>query len=252
MLVTNPRPDLHHLADYYQSQKYLPHQGKGTGLTAFLYRTARRFTNRWKLSLLDDPGQGNQLLDFGCGSGEFLAAAKHAGWTVTGIESDPAAAKKASALLNKQVMNELGQLRDGLRLDVITLWHVLEHLPEPGQTLRSLRRHLQPHGKLIIAVPNPASFDAHRYKEAWAGFDVPRHLWHFTRDTMERLLLYNGFALQTIHPMKLDAYYVSLLSERTQRSSLPYFKAAFAAFRSNLHAARDGKYSSLTYIAVPC
>jgi predicted SAM-dependent methyltransferase len=133
------------------------------------------------------------------------------------------------------------------------MWHVLEHIHHPDQTLRTCRELLVGDGLLVVAVPNYLSYDAQHYNRHWAGYDVPRHLWHFTSRAMELLLAQNGFTLYQILPMPLDAWYVSLLSETYMNPQQPswvrYFKAFTTGFKSNLAARKTGQYSSLLYLA---
>lgn len=124
----------------------------------------------------------------------------------------------------------------GSKLDVITLWHVLEHVTDLKSTLQFFSDNLSDKGRLIIAVPNYTSFDADIYKEFWAGYDVPRHIYHFEINTITKLLAQFGFAHERSLPMKFDSTYVSMLSEKYNAGSIKYPKAFINGLRSNLKA----------------
>jgi 2-polyprenyl-3-methyl-5-hydroxy-6-metoxy-1,4-benzoquinol methylase len=207
---------------------------------------------KWKRKIVANETSERKLLDVGCGTGNFLEHMKNHGWQTTGIEpSESAAAKsreKKIGVIHKSIY-ELGEQK----FDVITLWHVLEHLHEPQQKLETLKNHLTENGTIIIAVPNRESYDAKHYKNHWAAFDVPRHLWHFSQQNMRSILNQTGLRLTNTLPMVLDSFYVSLLSEsyrNPKRNKISNIIAAFfMGFSSNLKARKTKNYSSLIYIA---
>jgi 2-polyprenyl-3-methyl-5-hydroxy-6-metoxy-1,4-benzoquinol methylase len=247
LLITNPRPLEHLAADYYQSSKYISHTAVATGLIDYIYLTVRQFTLRWKYSLIKAKLKNNKLLDFGCGTGAFLNYCIKKGVNAHGVE--PSLTARAS---QSKIHGSIDQIQTK-DFDVITLWHVLEHVYSLDQTLDQLREKLSNTGTIFIAVPNWQSDDAKHYGAGWAAYDVPRHLWHFSKETMKALLEKKGFKLQTILPMKLDAYYVSILSEKNATDgSLSFSKIARAiriAFTSNARAKQQLNYSSLIYVA---
>jgi len=203
----------------------------------------------WKFNLVKNHLKGGPLLDFGSGTGRFLQYCKSKGIPVHGVEPSPEARKNTNADLD--IADSLTHLPP-LQFDVITLWHVLEHVYTLKETLEALRSRLSEDGTIFIAVPNWKSSDATHYKESWAAYDVPRHLWHFSKDSIPSLLNRSGLSIKEVLPMKLDAYYVSLLSEKYQRhgtlgvTGLLY--GIYAGVRSNLRAKTDGHYSSLIYV----
>ncbi|NVO31554.1 class I SAM-dependent methyltransferase [Hymenobacter sp. P5342] len=249
---TNPRPDAAHIGRYYESEEYVSHNSGAGGLINQAYKVARVFTMRRKVALLNKlvPARG-KLFDYGCGTGHFLAAAKADGWQVAGWEPNPGAREEAS----RRVGQPIG--RAGLvdfqeaSFDAITLWHVLEHVHELNDTLRQLIRLLRPGGTLVIAVPNVESLDAQHYGPDWAAYDVPRHLYHFSPKTMKLLLKKHRLQVEQELPMPLDAYYVSMLSEKhrgNQRGGL--LSVLKTGYNSNQYAARhEGQYSSVMYVA---
>lgn len=250
MLETHPKPGPDQLGKYYQSEDYISHTDAKRNLFERVYHFVRSFTLRRKLNLINSEGNGvGNLLDIGCGTGDFLELALRNNWRVKGVEPNNNARAIANAKTNDAVIST--SRFDQLKLhsfDVITLWHVLEHLPDLENEIRRLNQLLKPTGKLVIAVPNFKSFDASYYKSNWAAYDTPRHLWHFSQGSIKRLFEEEGFVLNKILPMKLDAYYVSLLSEKIKSGWMNLFNAFFVATRSNLKASRSGEYSSLIYV----
>lgn len=252
LIITCPRPAPETIGKYYASENYISHSGKSQTLFDKIYLTVRKFTLRWKYQLIKDyfPRPAN-LLDFGSGTGEFLHYMKGNSWNVFGIEPNDTAREKANHLLGNKVSQDLLFLKNN-SIEVITLWHVLEHIHDLNNTIQKLKHLLTPDGLIIIAVPNPQSHDTAHYDNAWAGYDVPRHLWHFSQKTMELLFKKNGLELVDIRPMKLDSFYISLLSEGyknpVQSKILTGIKALLEGFISNLSAIRSKEYSSLIYI----
>ena len=249
--ITNPRPDKISIGRYYQSETYISHSGGGQSLIQ-IYRFARRITVQWKLRLVNKYKSNGKALDYGCGTGAFLFKLQSNGWSVTGVEPSIEAREKASNLLRIPIYPSLENI-DHTTFDIITLWHVLEHVHDLENTLATLRSLLNDDGTIFIAVPNHESQDATKYKAFWAGYDVPRHLWHFSKDTMSKLLDNAGLSVVETIPMKLDAYYVSLLSERykspQQNKLLTFLKAFLNGFTSNFAAIKNRNYSSIIYIA---
>ena len=254
-LLTNPRPDAASIGRYYESAAYVSHNSEAGGLVNQMYRVARHFTVRRKVRLITKlhGGQAGQLLDYGCGTGHFLAGARQAGWEVTGIEPNAQARLDAAARVGQPILEPaaLATLPPA-SFDVITLWHVLEHIHALDETLTQLLAALRRGGQLLIAVPNAASYDARHYGPGWAAYDVPRHLYHFAPPTMSRLLARHGLHVAQQLPLPLDAYYVSLLSEGLRPAGQPRSKLAALrlGYQSNRHAARHGgNYSSVLYVA---
>jgi len=247
---TNPRPSADDLGRYYESEDYTPHQDTSQGLIDTLYRWARLYTLRWKHRLVSSliahpPGR---LLDYGCGTGEFLDLCHSKQWEVQGLEPD-ADAQKIAAQEYDLTVEDPEQIRaiPSDHFDVITLWHVLEHVPDLSKTIEQLQRTLAPTGTLVVAVPNCSSFDAQFYGEDWAAYDVPRHLSHFRPSDVRRLFNRFGMTIEAIRPMRLDAFYVSLLSEQYRNGWLP--RAPIVALLSTLWAARHAhRYSAQLYL----
>ncbi|GCC51054.1 class I SAM-dependent methyltransferase [Chryseotalea sanaruensis] len=247
MLATSPRPKDEELSRYYESTDYVSHTAKGNSLVNSIYLIARSFTLKGKRKLAQKlvPQKGN-LLDIGCGTGDFLQSCLNDNWQCTGVEPGTQPRELADAK-GIRTFERLDQIKEKYQL--ITMWHVLEHVPNLNETLSSIYNLLDQSGTLLIAVPNHLSYDARLYKKYWAGYDVPRHLWHFNQQTMERILRNNNFELKQILPMKLDSFYVSLLSEGYKGMGIiRYIKALAIGLFSNLFAKNNKQYSSLIYI----
>jgi 2-polyprenyl-3-methyl-5-hydroxy-6-metoxy-1,4-benzoquinol methylase len=250
-LITNPRPTQDEIGQYYKSDKYISHTGNSKSLFDKLYHAARNYTLRKKRKLIETKSGKKSILDYGCGTGEFITYLKKNNWSVEGVEPTEVARQKASQLSAAHVHSEINQL-NGKTFDVITLWHVIEHVHALNETISKLSELLDQEGKIFIAVPNPASPDAKKYGNFWAAYDVPRHLWHFNKENMKMLLTKNGLKLIEIKPMILDSYYVSILSEEYQSNSSTFsnlINGFLNGLKSNLAAKATTNYSSLIYIA---
>jgi SAM-dependent methyltransferase len=246
---TNPRPEEDRIHPYYDSPAYIAHDASAFSPTQLLYTTARKIALRGKFSLVKKYSPGKNILDIGCGTGEFLHYCKKKGFSVTGIEPNQKARKYSLETLSVNVLDTPGLRSFPERsFDVITMWHVIEHVHDLRERMDRVKRLLKPEGVLIIAIPNSNSWDAKYYKSAWAAFDLPRHLYHFTPSSFNNLALNSGFILEQIHPLKFDSYYISLLSEKYLTGKKNFIRAFFNGMRSNIHARKEKNYSSLIYI----
>ena len=244
MLETFPIPKK--LYAYYESDEYISHTDSKHNFTDKVYNAVKSFALRQKVSLIKNQNNGvGKLLDIGAGTGEFLLKAKQQGWNVYGVEPH----EKARNLSQSKgvVLEENLQQISEADFDVITFWHVLEHLPDLENQIVSISKKLKANGTLIIAVPNFKSFDARYYKNFWAAYDVPRHLWHFSKTAIQKLFS-NSYDLKKIKPMYFDAFYVSLLSEKYKTGKTKWIKAFFIGCRSNLSGVLKKEYSSHIYI----
>ncbi|MBF8963252.1 class I SAM-dependent methyltransferase [Pontibacter sp. FD36] len=247
---TNPRPDAASIDKYYESEEYISHSNIKTGIINRAYHVVRSITTKQKVELINRhaPAKGS-ILDYGCGTGVFLNACKNDGWEIRGVEPNARAREEASGQTGEIIAKELSEIA-GEKFEVITLWHVLEHIHTLNETLTELINLLQEDGALIIAVPNADSHDAQQYKADWAAYDVPRHLYHFTQPTMKRLLKKHKMKLEEVLPMKFDAYYVSMLSEKQKEGKTKVISSVVNGFKSNSYAEKNGNdYSSLIFVA---
>ena len=249
-LFTNPRPDKDSIGNYYQSDDYISHSNKANSVTNYIYKIARYFTLSNKVSLINQIVDQKSMLDFGCGTGEFLYSCKKDGWKIVGFEPEKNAREQATDLTGSKILSNLEEINISEKVELITLWHVLEHVHQLNETLSLLINKLTQSGKMLIAVPNHESYDAQWYREFWAAYDLPRHLYHFSRKTMTTLLNNHGLKIHRIIPMKLDSFYVSLLSEKYQHGVSNYLRSFLRGYKSNSFAKKNmNNYSSLIYIA---
>lgn len=250
MLFTNPRPEDEMLGAYYKSDDYVSHSNTKKGLMFRIYHLVRKYNFAQKFRMISTLSPGKKILDVGCATGGFLGYFKKRGWQGCGIEPDAAARRVAIETEGLEVFDE-----DGLRslpaksFDVITMWHVLEHVPAPRERMQQLEALLKDDGLLVVAVPNPASFDAAHYGKFWAGYDVPRHLLHFKPKVAREFFTNVNFELIGIRPMKFDAYYVSLLSEKYKNGKVSFPNALKIGWTSNRRAKKnENNFSSLIYL----
>jgi len=206
---TNPRPDKSSILRYYESEEYISHDTKKNTLLNKIYKLARNYAVRKKFNIVKNFASGLSLLDIGCGTGEFIYYCKKNNFLPTGIEPNFKARNSAIENYSLDIYDEnhLHSLAPAT-FDVITMWHALEHVHELRSRLEKIRSLLKPEGVLCIAVPNCSSWDAEKFKEFWAAYDLPRHLYHFTPTSMNETFSKNDFRIQKIIPMKLDAYYI--------------------------------------------
>lgn len=255
LLFTNPRPDENGIAIFYDNPEYVSHTDTQEGPLFRIYGVVKRYTLGRKRKLLASLTDTKTVLDYGAGSGDFSNELASNGWVVSSYEPD----KNARQLIQQKnqsihLVDSLESLTDKSK-SIITLWHVLEHVHRLKDTIKEFNRILSDNGKLIIAVPNHTSYDAQFYRENWAAYDVPRHLYHFNPDTIETLMLSQGFQLVSMKPMWFDSYYVSLLSEKNSsngglfRSLIGWGRAIIIGMLSNLKTLGATKNcSSVTYI----
>ena len=245
MLITSPRPD--NIERYYDSSAYISHQDKPQGIIDKIYHLVKSYTLKRKLKLINRYAQKEKkLLDIGAGTGEFLIKAKANGWTVLGVEPNLTAQSRAIKK-GLSVLTSIDSLPN-TKYKIITLWHVLEHMPNLEEQIDKFVNCLHEDGSLIIAVPNYKSYDAVYYRKYWAAYDVPRHLWHFSQKSIATLFEKHGLAVVKTIPMPFDSFYVSLLSEKYKKGRTNYISAFYRGLLSNLKARRTNEYSSLIYV----
>ena len=247
---TNPRPGKDEIGKYYESEEYISHSNTSKGFINYLYQTVRKYTLIKKLQLINRQSEKGALLDIGCGTGEFLNTCEKGGWRVNGIEPGISARNFAKENYGLNVFPEekIKEFEDK-SFDVITMWHVLEHVHDLNDRLLDLKRLLKENGTLIIAVPNCNSLDASTYGRHWAAYDLPRHLYHFRPEDIEKAFKKINMRLNTILPMRFDSFYVSLLSEKYKSGKSKYIRAFWNGLRSNFAAIKTGKkFSSQIYI----
>ncbi|AWK03619.1 methyltransferase [Flavobacterium crocinum] len=247
MLITSPQPELQNLGKYYESEDYISHTDNKRSLFEKAYHFVKNIALQNKLNLINsEQPQKGKLLDIGAGTGDFLLTAKNNGWETIGVEPSERA-KNIAKQKGISFVEEISSLENN-SLDVITMWHVLEHVPDLEHQIQELKRLLKPTGILIVAVPNYKSFDANHYGTFWAAYDVPIHFWHFSKKSIQLLFEKVDMKLEKILPMKFDSFYVSLLSEKYKTGKMNYIKAFFVGLKSNWKAKSTKEYSSHIYV----
>lgn len=245
MLETHPQPDKESIGVYYDTTTYISHSDSNSGWFDTLYQKIKQYAlgNKSRLVHRLAGGRGS-LLDLGAGTGDFVAYMAQKGWRTQGVELSESA-RQRSKEKGIHLLAEWEELQ-GQQFDVVTLWHVLEHLHDLDQSVQKITDFVKPGGLLLIAVPNYNSYDAKFYKKYWAAYDVPRHLWHFSRKTMAQLFS-SSFSLIQMRPMWFDSFYVSLISEKYKTGKRFSLKAIWIGFWSNLFGLRTKEYSSIIY-----
>ncbi len=251
-LFTADAPGQAEIGKYYASDVYISHTDSKKGLIENLYQLVRKKTLAGKRKLINQYflQRKGTILDYGCGTGSFLHEMKLHGWEIQGIEPDEGARQKAEQL-NKIKIGRPADLTDlpQSSFDVITMWHVLEHVHDLHQVVEQLKHLLAPNGKLFIAVPNYTSYDAQHYGSSWAAYDVPRHLYHFSPFAMNQLMLRHGLQIIKKKGMWFDSFYVAMLSEKYKYGKINYLRAFMIGLYANVKAYINvEKCSSLIYI----
>ena len=247
MLITHPQPSLETLGKYYESEDYISHTDNKRSLFEKAYHFVKQIALKNKLYLINSfQSNKGRILDIGAGTGDFLLTAQENGWQTIGVEPSPRA--KGIAIKKGISFVEDTQELESHSFDTITMWHVLEHVPDLDAQIKELKRLLKQNGTLIIAVPNYKSFDAKHYGAFWAAYDVPIHFWHFSKKAIQLLFAKEGMKLEKVLPMKFDSFYVSLLSEKYKSGKMNFVKAFFIGLQSNWKAKRNFEYSSHIYV----
>lgn len=250
LLFTTPCPPLSQIGRYYKSNDYLSHNEQKKGLVPSIYRKVKKINIKNKFNMINHYSAVNKdILDIGCGVGDFLLYAKNNGYKVVGVEPDSEARKISEDKLNSKIFSpdELTAMPDN-SFDVITMWHVLEHVSDLKTEIYHLERMLRSNGQLILALPNYKSYDAEYYKDKWAAYDVPRHLNHFCKTSIKNIFEHTNLQLVNVKSLKWDSYYISMLSEKYRGNTMSFINGIITGWKSNRKAKISGEYSSLVYI----
>ena len=247
LLITSPQPSPENLGRYYESNDYISHTDSKRSLFEKAYHFVKGIALKNKLNLINNCSsiKGN-LLDIGAGTGDFLLTAKQNGWNTIGVE--PSEKAKGIAIGKGIQFSDSTEELESNSFDVITMWHVLEHVPNLEIQIKELKRLVKPNGTIIIAVPNFKSYDANYYGKFWAAFDVPIHFWHFSKTAIKLLFEKEDIKLEKVLPMKFDSFYVSLLSEKYKNGKMNFVKAIWIGLVSNWKANWSLEYSSHIYV----
>ena len=247
ILKTHPTPSLEALPKYYESEDYISHTDGKRTLFEKIYHLVKRNAIKGKVSLItSEQNQKGKLLDIGSGTGDFLVEAKNQGWSILGFEPN-SDAKQLAANKGISFTEDIFALPENT-FDAVTMWHVLEHVPNLEEYIANLKRIVKPNGTIIIAVPNYKSYDAKYYNRFWAAYDVPRHLWHFSKTSIKRLFSDVDMELKKVKPMWFDSFYVSLLSEKYKNGKMSFVKGFLVGLRSNVSGLFKKEFSSHIYI----
>lgn len=249
LLYTTPKPSDEKIGDYYKSESYYSHQENKKGFIPRVYEAVKSVNLKHKIAIATQGKEPGRLLDIGCGVGDFLHFAEQNGWQCTGAEPSDDASSIAKKRIKAEIMlpKDLEKLPDE-SFDVITMWHVLEHVSDLQWQVNQLNRLLKKGGRLVVALPNFRSYDAQYYKDKWAAYDVPRHLNHFSQDSIAKIFNINGLIQNQTQKLVWDAFYISFLSEKYAQKSLPLLRGAFRGLISNVKAQKSGEWSSLVYV----
>ncbi len=256
LMFTQDIPGQGEIGKYYQSTSYISHSDTQEGFINKLYHRIRKKTLLSKKNLVQKETrlqQGN-ILDVGCGTGAFLNNMQQAGWRITGLEPDEGARKIAQSLYNIQPLpaQKIFELPVA-EFDAITAWHVMEHVHQLHEYISQLKKILKSNGRIFIAVPNYTSNDASIYQSYWAAYDVPRHLYHFSPESMNILMEMHGMKVEKTKPMWFDSFYVSILSEQYRNGKGSIVKAFWIGLVSNFKAMfNKTKCSSVIYVVRSC
>jgi SAM-dependent methyltransferase len=246
-VFTHEYPDEKSIGKYYESDDYISHDDNAKGVVNRIYLPARNIMLRKKRKIIEKATglrKGN-ILDIGCGTGYFPGMMKKTGWYATGIEPNKKAREYGSKQFNIDVLSpdQITGLT-GQSFDCITMWHVLEHFHDPVSYAAEITRLLKPSGVCLCALPNCSSFDAEHYGASWAGYDVPRHLWHFTPVTFSLFTEKTGFRINGTRLLPFDVFYISILSEKNKCARFPFMTGMFKGFIFALRSLFDKKRSS--------
>jgi len=252
LLYTMPRPSKEKIGAYYKSDEYYSHQENKKGFVPRLYEAIKKINLKHKFRLASRDLPVGKLLDIGCGVGDFLHIAEHKGWQCTGVEPSEEAREIARQRIKGDLLysEDLEQLPDQ-SFDLITMWHVLEHVDDLKWQVAQLQRLIKPNGRIVIAVPNYRSYDGRFYNAYWAAYDVPRHLNHFNKTVLTKIFKTSGLSLVSMDKLVWDAYYISFMSEQYKHHFMPLVRGVFRGLVSNAKARRSGEWSSLVYVFRP-
>lgn len=251
MRFTTPVPNEVEIQKYYDAESYISHSEKADTLFDKIYKIVQKITLNSKRRIVKKYSSVNNgsILDFGCGTGDFLNKMKFANWQVEGVDINESARQLAQNKIGKTIIKPKDFLENDNKYDVITMWHSVEHLHNLLDYVSKIINSLSENGVLLIAVPNYKSFDAEFYNERWAAYDAPRHLYHFSFQAMQKLV--DLFNMNIVHYQQLpfDPFYISLMSETNVKSKGSIIRALWIGLRSFVKGTFNPKKgSSILYV----
>lgn len=246
MLITYPKPSLNELPKYYEDKNYISHTDGNKTIFEKMYQFVKQIALKRKLKLINSLHKKGTILDIGAGVGDFLSTVKNNGWNTIGYEPS----HKAKTIARSKSIDFIDDFKEikNHSIDIITMWHVLEHVPDLETQIIEIKRMLSKEGTLIVAVPNYKSLDAKIYDKYWAAYDVPIHFWHFSKESMKRIFHEFEMEVKEVLPMKFDSFYVSMLSEKYKSGTIHYLNAIVNGLKSNIYGKKYQQYSSHIYI----
>ena len=245
VLKTQPDLDEKTLKKYYDSSQYSSHNNIG-GFIGFLYSLSARIMLSFKFRVLAKHiNKESLIVDFGCGTGGFMSSLKKKKYNVVGVDSN----KKARDKCLEKKLTTFKSIKDFKEnIDAITFWHSFEHVSNPNEILNQIINQSKNNLTVVIALPNYRSFDAQHYGAFWAAYDVPRHRFHYSQIGIKKLMKSHGFECLKTKPMLLDAFYISIMSEKYRKSKLSFVKGIMVGLISNLLGLFSSSYSSSVFV----
>ena len=245
VLKTEPNLNSKELQKYYNSDKYLSHS-KSNSFFGIIYSKASTLMLSSKYKMIEKHiNHKSNIVDFGCGKGDFVLKLSNKGYNCSGVENNELAISqlKKQNIKHHKSIDELTK-----KIDFIMFWHSFEHISNYESVLYSLKSLTSKNAKVLIALPNYLSFDARYYGSVWAAFDVPRHRFHFSPNGLKSVMADFGFKLVNTHPLYLDAFYISMISEKYKNNKLYFLFGMFIGLISNVMGLFNSNYSSSAFI----
>jgi len=246
-MFTQDYPDENEIYKYYESALYISHSDTHEGIINKIYHLIRKVMLLRKRRMINRITglKTGKLLDVGSGTGHFAYVMKKSGWAVKGIEISDKTRNLSASTFNLEIIGpeQIPEL-DANSFDCVTMWHVLEHFHNPYRYVADIITLLKPGGVCLIALPNSGSYDAKYYRQAWAAFDVPRHLWHFDPVTFNNFARKSGLKAEGQLVLPFDVFYISLLSEKYKGSRWPFISGITRAIWFSFLSVFDGNRSS--------
>lgn len=215
LLFTQNRPDKESIGIYYDSTNYVSHDSSKKSLLTWVYQQARKYMLKKKFQIIRPfKPELSRILDYGAGDGHFVEYLLQLGKKAEGIEPSEMARHNFEKRNNKKLFAGLNNLEPSQLFQVITLWHVLEHIHDLNPTMELLLSHLESKGIIVIAVPNQKSIDKKEFGANWAAWDVPRHLYHWDEKSLSCFMEKFGLKRIYINQLPLDPFYIGLVSAK--------------------------------------
>ena len=213
---TQNRPAPEEIGRYYDSENYASHDsGKKASVFLKVYQMARDYMLGLKFNLVRQfKPEWKQVLDYGTGEGFFTEYLLKKGKDASGIEPSAVARENFKSRTGKTLFEDIDALPADKTFQVITLWHVLEHIHTLRETMEKLTERLEQKGIIVIAIPNQKAKDLEAFGPHWAAWDVPRHLYHWDTDSLSAFMKSLGLVRIHTGQLPLDPFYIGMISAR--------------------------------------